>query len=144
MTEQLVTPVDPRPLEVSENLIELEVISICPDCGSRLFEVVETASSNGPYCRCHQCKWEGKELVAKFCAEAKASEELDAVELIAIKKALTHYANHAPLDLKKLNVIQHDLRAILGEKHIHAAGIGTDACDLCGRDLRNDIHERSA
>ena len=38
-------------------VVELEEISICPECGSRLFEIVETVSSNGPYCRCSQCEW---------------------------------------------------------------------------------------
>ena len=38
-------------------IIEIEEISICPNCKSRLWEVVETVSSDGPYCRCAQCKW---------------------------------------------------------------------------------------
>ena len=42
-------------------IIELEEITICPECGSRLFEVVETRSSDGPYCRCVECGWEGRD-----------------------------------------------------------------------------------
>ncbi|KKK99505.1 hypothetical protein LCGC14_2632060 [marine sediment metagenome] len=42
-------------------VVELEEISTCPECGSRLFEVVETRSSNGPYCRCSECGWEGRD-----------------------------------------------------------------------------------
>ena len=45
---------------MTAQLIELEEISICPECSSRLFEVVETRSSNGPYCRCASCAWEGR------------------------------------------------------------------------------------
>ena len=45
----------------SDNILELEEISVCPDCGSRAFEVVETRSSGGPYCRCLQCGWDSRE-----------------------------------------------------------------------------------
>lgn len=38
-------------------IIELEQISICPECKSHSFEVVETLSSNGPFCRCLNCGW---------------------------------------------------------------------------------------
>jgi len=42
----------------AHEIIELEEISVCPVCKSRLWEVVETRSSNGPYCRCAQCWYE--------------------------------------------------------------------------------------
>ncbi len=45
----------------TSEVVELEEISICPECGSRLFEIVETISSDGPYCRCSQCKWHALE-----------------------------------------------------------------------------------
>lgn len=44
-----------------DNVVELEEISVCPECGGRTFEIVQTRTSDGPYCRCSQCKWEGKE-----------------------------------------------------------------------------------
>ena len=47
------------------NVVELEEISVCPECGGRTFEIVETRSSGGPYCRCPQCGWEGKEALTK-------------------------------------------------------------------------------
>jgi len=46
-------------------VIEIEEISICPNCKSRLWEVVETMSSAGPYCRCAQCKWVDAALEGK-------------------------------------------------------------------------------
>ena len=39
------------------NVVELEEISVCPECKSRFWEVVETKSSGGPYCRCSDCGW---------------------------------------------------------------------------------------
>ena len=52
-------------------IIELEEISICPECGSRMFEIVETISSDGPYCRCSQCKWESKDDTDDIIKEAR-------------------------------------------------------------------------
>ena len=40
-----------------DNVVELEEISVCPECGGRTFEIVETRTSDGPYCRCSHCKW---------------------------------------------------------------------------------------
>ncbi len=40
------------------NIIELEEISVCPECHSRSWLIVETRSSNGPFCRCKHCGWE--------------------------------------------------------------------------------------
>lgn len=59
-------------------------------------------------------------------------------------RAIGHYASHAPLDLKSPREIQHDLFAICGEPHVHVASIGSDECDLCGRDLRHETHARAA
>ncbi len=39
------------------DVIELEEISTCPDCGGRNWNVVETRSSKGPFCRCAECGW---------------------------------------------------------------------------------------
>lgn len=61
-----------------------------------------------------------------------------------VKRALEHYANHAPLDLKSCREIQADLRAIAGKRHYHKASIGSDACDLCGRNFRDAIHITAA
>ena len=47
---------------MDNQVIELEEISICPECGARLFEVVETRSSGGPFCRCAECAWEGRDV----------------------------------------------------------------------------------
>lgn len=67
---------------------------------------------------------------------------LDAIEREhrRICRAIGHYAEHAPIDLKSPSEIQRDLRAICGERHYHVASIGSDECDLCGRDLRNEVH----
>ena len=42
---------------VPNNVVELEEISLCPNCEARAFEVVETRSSGGPFCRCVECGW---------------------------------------------------------------------------------------
>lgn len=55
-------------------------------------------------------------------------------------RAIGHYAAHAPLDRLKPGQIQRDLFAICGEKHAHRRSIGSDECDLCGHDLRHEIH----
>lgn len=59
---------------------------------------------------------------------------------MSTEDAIRHYASHATLDLLHPSEIQRDLRAIAGERHMHRKSIGSDACDLCGRDLRNEIH----
>jgi len=61
---------------------------------------------------------------------------------MSIEQAIRDYANHEPLDLKSAHEIQSDLLAIAGEKHIHKAGINSDACAICGRDIRNEVHYR--
>ena len=58
--------------------------------------------------------------------------------------ALRRYASHAPLDLLSPRELQADLLAIAGNKHMHRASIGSDACWICGRDLRDAVHERRA
>ena len=42
---------------VPNNVVELEEISLCPNCEARVFEVVETRTSGGPFCRCVECGW---------------------------------------------------------------------------------------
>ena len=46
---------------MGDNVIELEEISLCPNCKARVFEVVETRTSYGQYCRCVGCGWKGTE-----------------------------------------------------------------------------------
>ena len=58
-----------------------------------------------------------------------------------LREALRSYANHHPLNLKSPRQIQQDLLAICGDKHMHVAGI-RDACAICHRDLRDDVHIR--
>lgn len=72
----------------------------------------------------------------------EAADEIEAVEneKARICRAVGHYAHHAPLDLKKPSEIQRDLMAICGEPHVHIASIDSDTCDLCGHDLRHEIH----
>ena len=41
-----------------DDVVELEEISLCPNCEARVFEIVETISSGGPFCRCVECGWE--------------------------------------------------------------------------------------
>lgn len=65
-------------------------------------------------------------------------------EKARICRAIGHYASHAPLDLKTAREIQADLFAICGHRHNHVASVGSDECDLCGRDLRHDVHIRVA
>ena len=55
-----------------DNVVELEEISVCPECGGRTFEIVETRTSDGPYCRCSHCKWGNKDA-----ADPKAGEPED-------------------------------------------------------------------
>ncbi len=43
---------------MTADVVELEEISVCPECGSRTWAVVETRSSGGPFCRCAQCGWQ--------------------------------------------------------------------------------------
>lgn len=50
-----------RTKAMGNNVIELEEISLCPNCNARVFEVVETRTSGGPFCRCVECGWENKE-----------------------------------------------------------------------------------
>lgn len=59
-----------------------------------------------------------------------------------IAAALLAYADVAPLDLLRAHEIQADLRAIAGKPHHHRASIGSDACWVCGRDLRDAVHHR--
>ncbi len=48
---------------MANNVVELEEITVCPNCRNRIWEVVETRSSNGPFCRCAECGWQ--EIEAK-------------------------------------------------------------------------------
>jgi hypothetical protein len=48
------------------DVIELEEITVCPECHSREWIVVETRSSGGPFCRCAQCGWQA---TSRFEAE---------------------------------------------------------------------------
>lgn len=57
-----------------------------------------------------------------------------------LERAIEHLANHAPFDLMSPHEIQKRLLQILGEPHTHKASIGSDMCDICLRDLRDDIH----
>jgi len=63
--------------------------------------------------------------------------------LETMRKAVLHIANHSPLDLMKPHDIQARLRAIAGERHTHAASIGSDVCNICLRDLRDEVHLRA-
>lgn len=67
----------------------------------------------------------------------------EARDLATVVKAVQDYAATAPLDLKSPGEIQSDLRAILGEPHVHRASIGNDRCALCRRDLRDAVHKRA-
>lgn len=59
-----------------------------------------------------------------------------------IVRAVQNYANHAPLDELPSHRIQEDLLAIAGKRHTHKASVSGDACALCLRDLRDEIHLR--
>lgn len=48
---------------MADNVLELEQISLCPDCKSRVWEVVETLTSGGPFCRCVECGWTAAQKV---------------------------------------------------------------------------------
>lgn len=48
----------------TDNVVHLEEISVCPECRSRFWQVVETGLSNGPFCRCAQCGWQAERLDA--------------------------------------------------------------------------------
>jgi len=63
-------------------------------------------------------------------------------ELETMRRAIQSYANHAPLDLHRPAQIQRDLLAIAGQAHYHRASIGSDACLVCKRDLRDPVHLR--
>lgn len=41
----------------AENIVRLETVYVCPDCGNGLFQVIETFDSGGPVCRCIECGW---------------------------------------------------------------------------------------
>ena len=45
---------------MTAEIVELEEISVCPECGNREWVVVETRSSGGPFCRCanNLCGWQ--------------------------------------------------------------------------------------
>lgn len=60
-----------------------------------------------------------------------------------LRSAVLAYAGQAPLDLLSPREIQHDLRSIAGEPHIHHASIGSDHCWVCKRDLRDSVHFQS-
>jgi len=61
-------------------------------------------------------------------------------DIVLLSAALRRYANCQPLDLKTPQEIQRELLAIAGDKHRHVASIGDDSCNICGRDLRDEIH----
>lgn len=44
------------PLE-QDNVVRIETIYVCPECGHRYFEVVSTCDTDGPVCRCLECAW---------------------------------------------------------------------------------------
>jgi hypothetical protein len=73
------------------------------------------------------------------CKDCPTAQERDRV-----CRAIGHYAGHAPLDFKKPREIQADLFAIVGSPHVHVASIGSDECDLCGRDLRHEVHKNGS
>lgn len=61
---------------------------------------------------------------------------------LQVLTAIRRYANHQPLDVKSPREIQRELLAIAGDEHVHVAST-SDACLICGRDLRDDVHIRA-
>lgn len=49
---------------MTAELVELEEISVCPECCAREWLVIETRSSNGPFCRCARCGWQDPSVSA--------------------------------------------------------------------------------
>ena len=47
---------------MTAEIVELEEISVCPECHSREWIVVKTRSSGGPFCRCANCDWQDLSL----------------------------------------------------------------------------------
>lgn len=66
----------------------------------------------------------------------------DTADLERIKAAIRDYATQHPIDLTSSRELQADLLAIAGARHCHRKSIGSDACLLCGEDLRADVHIR--
>lgn len=42
-------------------VVDLVTVLTCPECDGRLWEVIETRLSDGPYCRCYDCYWTEEE-----------------------------------------------------------------------------------
>jgi len=119
-------------------------------------------TDRGPCPGCDECDWDSlpdrlNRFIGSYdCPDGVVEEARDRIEDLEAEmdatkreqsrlcRAIGHYAHHAPLDLKSASEIQHDLMAICGEKHTHRRSIGSDACDLCGRDLRHEVHLRES
>jgi hypothetical protein len=63
-------------------------------------------------------------------------------ELETMRRAIQSYANFSTLDLHSSAQIQRDLLAIAGQAHHHRSSLGSDACLVCKRDLRDPVHIR--
>ena len=57
-----------------------------------------------------------------------------------IKTAVDRYFEHSDVMMVSLRAVYIAMRSILGENHMHMAHHPNDLCDLCGHDLRHEIH----
>ncbi len=49
-------------MPLTDNVVHLEEVSVCPECWSRFWLVIETGLSDGPFCRCAECGWQDDPL----------------------------------------------------------------------------------